>query len=103
MSSDVWDPALSLRNNLKLRTKTNLVTNGSDATVYVRFLDQILYIYIYVYLRVSKQKLDVYRCIHSSYDILGFDAKIQIIVGTVWATVQLSVQVYSIYCKTYVI
>ena len=60
-------------------------------------------IYIYVYLRVSKQKLDVYRCIHSSYDILGFDAKIQIIVGTVWATVQLSVQVYSIYCKTYVI
>ena len=61
------------KNNYKLRRKTEPITAGADATAKCPA-------FVSIYLA---QKPEKYRCIWSSRDWLGFNAKIQIIFGTV--------------------
>ena len=53
------------KNNLNLGVKTEPVTPGAEATVYVRFLLLVQYIFL-------AQKPDIYRCICSNRDMLCF-------------------------------
>ena len=64
---------VALKSNLNLRVKTEPVTcNGIQ---YVWFLSHIN-------LYICAKKPDIYRCIRSSRDRLGFYAEIKIIFGT---------------------